>query len=60
MPKKKQVDNSTETITAHVPFDKETWAPLVLLAGAEDRSIVATVRRLVREALAARSKAVRP
>ena len=44
----------------HVPFDKETWAQVTQLADKEDRTNAATVRVLVREAMAARSKAVRP
>jgi hypothetical protein len=41
-------------LSAHVPFDQEIWAEIARLSSKEDRTIVATIRVLVREALAAR------
>jgi hypothetical protein len=46
-------------IDAHVLFEEDLWEQLVRIAKAETRRPSVLARLLVREALAARSKAVR-
>jgi len=42
---------------AHVVLDKDLWSKLEQISKAEERSVTATIRLLVREALAARQEA---
>lgn len=48
-PKSKQMDRDT-----HIYMDTQMWGQLEAIAVEEDRSITATVRVLIKEAMAAR------